>query len=77
MTANGCICCLTEQEERMAEPEPIYVRLDTAAKLLDTSPRMVEFWIKNGTLPAVKLGRQWRLRRADLENLPQKAVPAQ
>jgi excisionase family DNA binding protein len=52
---------------------PVLVRKETAARLLDTTPRMVEHFIRNGTLPAVKLGRQWRLRRIDIEALAQRA----
>jgi excisionase family DNA binding protein len=51
------------------EPDRIAVRLDTAARLIDTSPETLTHWIKQGRLPAVKVGRSWRIRMQDLEAL--------
>jgi excisionase family DNA binding protein len=31
------------------------------------NPRTIYRLIKNGELPAIRIGRQWRFRRADLE----------
>jgi excisionase family DNA binding protein len=52
----------------IADPtaEPVAVRIETAARLLDASPAMVRFWIKTGRLRATKVGRSWRVRTSDL-----------
>ena len=40
---------------------------EEAATLLRLHVRTVGRLLKQGTLPGVKVGRQWRLRRADLD----------
>ena len=40
---------------------------EEAATHLRLHPRTVGRLLKQGTLPGVKVGRQWRLRRADLD----------
>jgi excisionase family DNA binding protein len=35
---------------------------------LKVNPRTIYRLIKTGELPAIRIGRQWRFRRADLEN---------
>jgi excisionase family DNA binding protein len=37
------------------------------AKLCDVSPRTVVRWINEGRIPAVKVGRVWRIRARDLD----------
>jgi excisionase family DNA binding protein len=49
--------------------QPIAVRLDTAARLTDTSTDTLRDWIKKGLLPAAKVGRAYRIRVRDLEAL--------
>ena len=34
---------------------------------LNTTPRTIYRLIRNGELPAIRIGRQWRFRRADLD----------
>ena len=34
---------------------------------LNTTPRTIYRLIKTGELPAIRIGRQWRFRRADLD----------
>ncbi len=57
---------------------PVAVRVETAARLLDSSPSTVLFWIKTGQLPATKVGRSWRIHMADIDALVRRpeAVPA-
>ena len=40
---------------------------EEAAAYLRVHPRTVGRRLKEGKLPGVKVGRQWRLRRADLD----------
>ncbi len=40
---------------------------EEAAAYLRVHPRTVGRLLKEGRLPGVKVGRQWRLRRADLD----------
>lgn len=34
---------------------------------LNTTPRTIYRLIRNGELPAIRIGRRWRFRRADLD----------
>lgn len=56
---------MTTQESSPA----IAVRVETAARMLDTAPSTVSYWIRTGRLPAVKIGRSWRIQVADLRKL--------
>ncbi len=38
-----------------------------AAEMLRVSPKTVWAWIRRGLLPAVRVGRLWRVRASDLE----------
>jgi excisionase family DNA binding protein len=40
---------------------------EAAAKRLGIKLRTVLDWLRTGKLPAYKFGRQWRIKRADLE----------
>ena len=53
----------------MATDTPGHELLTTeeAAAYLRLHPRTISRLIKQGELPGVKVGRQWRVRRADLE----------
>ncbi len=63
----------------IADPttEPVALRVETAARLLDATPAQVLFWIRTKRLPAYKLGRAWRVRRADIEALREEAGTTQ
>jgi len=43
----------------------IYLNVREVADLFRVSPKTVRRWIKAGTLPATRLGRDWRIARAD------------
>lgn len=43
------------------------LRTDEVATLLGIAVRTVCLWAECGELPAVKVGRQWRFRRDDIE----------
>jgi len=53
----------------MSSEEPYTAFLTTAEVLgcLKVNPRTIYRLIKTGELPAVRIGRQWRFRRADLD----------
>lgn len=42
--------------------------LQEVAALLRISTRTVRRWVNNGTIPAHKFGRQWRVALVDLED---------
>ena len=39
-----------------------------AAKLLNCTPEKIRRWCREGYLPAVKIGREWRISAAALED---------
>lgn len=47
---------------------------DEAAELLKVHPETVRNWIRRGELVAIKIGRQWRVKRADLERIAQRGT---
>jgi excisionase family DNA binding protein len=47
--------------------QPEYLKVSEIARRLDVTPQSVREWIDKGLLPAVKLERGYRVRRADLE----------
>lgn len=46
----------------------VYTTRETA-NLLRITDRTVRQWIKDGKLPAVKVGSGWRIQKADLDQL--------
>lgn len=40
---------------------------DQVSKWLGFAPRTICLWAECGTIPAVKLGRQWRFKEADVQ----------
>ena len=46
-----------------------YLSVRDVATLLRVCPKTVRRWIKSGTLPATRLGRDWRIARSDLKAL--------
>lgn len=46
-----------------------YLSVKEVAALFRISPKTVRRWIKADTLPAIRLGRDWRIARADLKAL--------
>jgi excisionase family DNA binding protein len=59
----------TERPEATAL-EPLYTTTEVAA-LLKVMPRTVQHWIRVGKLPAVRYGRLYRVRAADLARFGQ------
>ena len=47
---------------------------DEAAELLKVHPETVRNWIRRGDLVAIKIGRQWRVKRADLERIAERGT---
>lgn len=46
---------------RTLSPEPLYVSVPEAARLLVVHPVTVRRAISSGTLPAIRVGRNWRI----------------
>ncbi|HSL24366.1 MAG TPA: helix-turn-helix domain-containing protein [Vicinamibacterales bacterium] len=47
---------------------PPFLKTDEVLDSLKVTPRTLYRLIRAGELPAVRVGRQWRFRRADLEH---------
>jgi excisionase family DNA binding protein len=52
--------------EKLLTPEQV-------AERLQVTGRTVYAWLRSGTLPALKLGRLWRIRPEDLETFLERA----
>lgn len=46
-----------------------FLSLSEIGKRLEVSPQTLREWIRRGMLPAVKIGRAFRVRREDVEAL--------
>lgn len=44
-----------------------YLTTDEVAELLRVSPGAVRFWIREGRIPAHKIGNAYRINKADLD----------
>lgn len=44
-----------------------YLTADEAARYLRVHGDTIRDWCRTGQLPAIKAGRQWRIKRADLD----------
>jgi excisionase family DNA binding protein len=44
-----------------------FLTTEEVLRYLKTTPRTIYRLIRDGKLPAVRVGRQWRFRRADLD----------
>ena len=53
-------------DEKLLTPEQV-------AERLQVTERTVYGWLRRGTLPALKLGRLWRIRSEDLEGFLESA----
>lgn len=47
---------------------PAFLTTEEVLGWLKVTPRTIYRLIRAGELPAVRVGRQWRFRRSDLEN---------
>jgi excisionase family DNA binding protein len=45
----------------------VYLTVEDVAKQLQVSTYTVRRWLKSGKLPAIKLGKEWRISPDDLE----------
>ena len=45
----------------------VFLTTEEVLTYLKITPRTIYRLIRNGELPAVRIGRQWRFRRADLD----------
>jgi excisionase family DNA binding protein len=52
-----------------------YFTASEVAKMLLVSPQTVSSWCREGKLRAIRAGRLWRIRPADLEEFTKKGVP--
>jgi excisionase family DNA binding protein len=49
-------------------PMSAFLTTEEVLGCLKVNPRTIYRLIKSGELPAVRIGRQWRFRRADLDD---------
>jgi excisionase family DNA binding protein len=56
----------------MPTPEKLFVGRDTAAQMLDVSPRTIDDAIRAGELPAFRIGRRILISRAALIEFAQR-----
>ena len=52
-----------------------YYTLEEAAGVLKLHPQTLRRWIREGKLPAKRFGKQFRLRREDLDQAAQPNIP--
>jgi len=57
------------REVRPDMGEGEYLTPQQAGELLQVTVRSIYEWMKNGDLPAVKIGGRWRIRRRDIDAL--------
>ena len=50
----------------MTDAQPEFLTVAQAAALLQVSKAMVRRWLEDGTLPGLKLRREWRIHRPRL-----------
>jgi excisionase family DNA binding protein len=55
-----------------SQPLPRFLTPEEVADLLRVSRRTVYNWLRAGELPALRIGKTWRIRREDIE--PQRAL---
>jgi excisionase family DNA binding protein len=51
--------------------EPEYLKVEEVAALLRVHVRTVRDWIQRGEIEAYKIGKEWRIRRDDLDRAMQ------
>jgi len=54
-----------------AADEPEYLKVEEVAARLKLKEKTIRDWILRGELPAYKLGKEWRIRRADFDQAMQ------
>lgn len=56
------------------DPLPEMRTVEDVAKALSTTKTTVSRWLREGRLPGVKLGGEWRVRRSDLERVMSEGI---
>lgn len=51
----------------IVENEEVLLNVKQVAKYLQLKESTIYSWAQDGKIPAIKIGRTWRFRRADLE----------
>ncbi len=46
-----------------------FLTVDEAAAILKVAPNTIRDWLKSGKLKGGKIGRLWRIREADIDEL--------
>lgn len=67
---------MTRTTRKTTPARPVYLSLQTAARLHDVSVKTIRRRIADGTLPACRVGGQVRIREADLDKLVRPIVTA-
>ena len=63
------------QRTRLANPEPSpLLTVPQVASVFQVTAQTIRNWIDHGTLPAVRVGRGFRVRREDVDALLQRAT---
>jgi excisionase family DNA binding protein len=58
----------------MAKAEPSIYDAGRLAKFFGVSQKTIRVWCKSGKLPAFKIGKEWKVRREDLQKLINRKV---
>ncbi|MBK9943669.1 MAG: helix-turn-helix domain-containing protein [Kouleothrix sp.] len=74
LAIEGIVIASIESSEGHAV-EKQYLTASEVAALLRISPQTVSSWCREGRLKAIRAGRVWRIRPADLEEFTHKGIP--
>lgn len=58
---------MTHFDEQVEDDSLVLYKTEQVAEMCQVTPYTVRLWLKEGTLPGVKLENQWRIRRSDLK----------
>ena len=58
---------MTDNSGHRMQNSQAFLTTEEVLAYLKTTPRTIYRLIRSGELPAVRIGRQWRFRRADLD----------
>ena len=59
----------------LADQRTEYLSVPEVARLLSVNPTTVRGWIGRGRLPAIRSGRAYKIKRTDLDQLRETAIP--
>lgn len=57
---------ITEDKKKLLNNDEYYT-IDELVKILKISRRTIERHIKSGEIKALKIGKQWRIRKSDIQ----------